>query len=87
MLVLGRKRTVEELGALALDENRGEVLHLAAAHFRGVVLDVGPAKACLRKLPCEREKSLAIRHAAIAPKRAKAGHLHRCPILFTRLPD
>src|SRR5687767_14952308 len=60
VLVLRRERAVEELGAVALDQNGGKVLHLALAHFRGVVLDVEPAKARLRELLRQREEAFAV---------------------------
>src|SRR5262245_40324818 len=50
VLVVGEERTVEELGSVALDQDGGEVVHLPVAHFLGVVLEVEPAEARLRKL-------------------------------------
>src|ERR1043165_1163193 len=40
VLEVGEEGTVEELGAVALDQDGGEVLRLPVADFRGVVLDV-----------------------------------------------
>ena len=95
MLVVGEEGTVEELGAVALDQESGEVLHLALAHLGGVVLDVEPAEARAGKLLRQLEEPLAVAFAAIAPDRANAGDIHgelrgrirRCPILFTRWPE
>lgn len=99
MLVVGQERTVEELGAVSLDEEGREILHLAITHLRGVVLDVEPAKARAWKFLRQREEALAVALAAIAPQRAYTGDIHgeiqgdvlgrvhRCPILFTRSPE
>src|SRR5262245_33242321 len=91
MIVVGEEGAVEELAAVALDEEGREVLHLPVAHFLGVVLDVEPAKARLRKLLRQLEEALAVRLAAVAPQRTKAGDIHgrvhRCPILFMPSPE
>ena len=91
MLVVGEEGPVEELVAAALDQDGGEVLHLPVAYFLGVVLDIQPAEARLRELLRQLEKPLAVALAAVAPQRAKAGdfhgRVHRCPILFTLLPE
>ena len=95
MLVVGEEGTVEELGAVALDEEGGEILHLPLADLRGVVLDVEPAEARAGKFLRQLEEALAVALAAIAPQRAYTGDIHgdvlgrvhRCPILFTRSPE
>src|SRR3954468_4286452 len=91
MLLVGEEGTVEDLGAVALDEDGGEVLHLPLADLRGVVLDVEPAKARAGELLCQLEEAFSVRLAAIAPQGAQAGDIqgrvHRCPILFTPSPE
>src|ERR1044071_4097345 len=95
MLVVGQEGAVEELGAVALHQEGGEVLHLAVADLRGVVLDVEPAEARAGKFLRQLEEALAVTLAAIAPQGANTGdihgdvrvRIHRCPILFTPLPE
>ena len=95
MPVVGEEGAVEELGAVALDQDGGEVLHLAVADFRGVVLDVEPAEARAGKFLRQLEEALAVALAAIAPEGAYTGDIHgdvlgrvhRCPILFTPSPE
>src|SRR4051812_48689568 len=95
MLMVGEEGTVEDLGAVALDEDGGEVLHLPLAELRGVVLDVEPAKARAGEFLRQLEEAFAVRFAAIAPQGANTGDIHgdiqgrvhRCPILFTRSPE
>src|SRR6185369_2088772 len=91
MLVMGEEGAVEELGAVALHEEGGEVLHLPVADLGGVVLDVEPAEARAGKFLRQLEEALAVAFAAVAPQGAKAGdvqgRVHRCPILFTRSPE
>ena len=76
MLVVGEERTVEELGAVALDQEGGEVLHLPVANLRSVVLDVEPAEARAGELLRQLEEALAVALAAVAPKGAYAGDVH-----------
>ena len=71
MIVVGEEGTVEELGAAALDEERRKVLHLPLPHLLGVVLDVEPAKACLRKFLRQLEEPFPVRLAAVAPGRSR----------------
>src|SRR6185503_6348437 len=70
VLVLRGEGTVEELDAVALDQDGREVLHLPLAHLVGVVLDIQPAKARPRELLGEREETLPVGLAAVAPERA-----------------
>ena len=95
MIVVGEEGAVEELAALALDEDGREVLHFPVADFLGVVFDVEPAKARPRKLFRQLEEAFAVGHAAVAPDCAETGdihgdipgHVHRCPILFMPSPE
>src|ERR1043165_3432224 len=77
VLEVGEEGTVEELGAAALDQDGGEVLHLPVADFRGVVLDVEPAEARAGELLRQREEALAVALAAVAPQRANTSDIHR----------
>ena len=70
----GEERAVKENLAVARHANGGEILDLEIAHLVGLVLDVDPAEAGVRKLRREREESRLVLGARIAPSGAKAAH-------------
>src|SRR5262249_52008794 len=76
MLVVGEEGTVEELGAVALDEEGREVFHLPVADLRGVVLHVEPAEARAGEFLRQLEEALAVALAAVAPQGANTGDIH-----------
>jgi hypothetical protein len=74
VLVRRALRAVEEHAAALFHQDGGKVLHLQVADLLGVVLDVEPAELGLRELRGQREEAFLVGDAAVAPKRAKAGH-------------